>query len=241
MRNISSALQKHYKAVKEQFPETTVLGVFLYGSQNYNIATENSDVDTVAIVIPTFKELVLNSPVSKEIHFENGEHCVVKDIREVVKQWKKQSLNYLEILFTDYYFVDPLWKKDWNCFVEIREDIASINKNLTIKSIAGQAKHTFIQNRFDKKKQANALRMYYFLKAFLYYNKSYKECLTTSCEKVLAVKTGKEPFPFSSGIEFFNELEDIVNKTYGSFPINEETEKTLDMYLTMFVWRTIIY
>ena len=173
MRDISAALLEHYNKAKEKFPHTTILGVFLYGSQNYNIATEDSDVDTIAILIPSFDDLVLRTPISEEIHFENGEHCVVKDIREVVKQWKKQSLNYLEILFTKHYILNPQWKEMWNYFVDIKEDIAHMNKNLTIKSIIGQAKHTFIQNRFDKKKQANDLRMYYFLKPFLF-AKSYE-------------------------------------------------------------------
>lgn len=238
MRDISVALLEHYNKAKEKFPHTTILGVFLYGSQNYNIATEDSDVDTIAILIPSFDDLVLRTPISEEIHFENGEHCVVKDIREVVKQWKKQSLNYLEILFTKHYILNPQWKKMWNYFVDVKEDIAHMNKNLTIKSIVGQAKHTFIQNRFDKKKQANALRMYYFLKAFLS-GKPYEECLTDSWEKTLAIKTNKEPFPFHSIKEFFDELDDIKEKNKDLFSLDKKTDDKMNVYLVWMVYHNM--
>ena len=36
----------------------TVLGVFLQGSQNYNLAYEGSDIDTKAIVLPSFEDFL---------------------------------------------------------------------------------------------------------------------------------------------------------------------------------------
>ena len=42
-------------------------GAFLYGSQNYNLDTESSDVDLVVLYIPTAEKLVnLAPPLSKE-------------------------------------------------------------------------------------------------------------------------------------------------------------------------------
>ena len=61
-------LELHKKEVLKYYPEDQLLGVFLYGSQNYGINTETSDVDTKAILIPTFKELIFNRPVSRELH-----------------------------------------------------------------------------------------------------------------------------------------------------------------------------
>ena len=59
MRNIEEALQEHKQAVLDAgFPEESILGVFLYGSQNYDLAHENSDVDTKAIYIPTIEECI---------------------------------------------------------------------------------------------------------------------------------------------------------------------------------------
>ena len=118
MRDISVALLEHYNKAKEKFPHTTILGVFLYGSQNYNIATEESDVDTIAILIPSFEDLVLETPISKEIRFKNGEHCVAKDIREIVKQWKKQSLNFLEFFLRIIILLIPLFKRNGMNFLK---------------------------------------------------------------------------------------------------------------------------
>ena len=38
----------------------TVLGVFLQGSQNYGLDYEGSDIDTKAIIIPSFNDIILN-------------------------------------------------------------------------------------------------------------------------------------------------------------------------------------
>ena len=42
-----------------------VVGVFLRGSQNYNLDCDNSDIDTVAIVLPSIDDVILNKqPIS---------------------------------------------------------------------------------------------------------------------------------------------------------------------------------
>ncbi|MBQ5919289.1 MAG: nucleotidyltransferase domain-containing protein [Lachnospiraceae bacterium] len=103
-RDIKLALQEHKQKVLDELKiaESQLLGVFLYGSQNYGLSTEDSDVDTIAIVLPNEYDLYFSRPLTKELHLENGEHCVVKDIREILNEFKKQNVNFLEILVTDY-------------------------------------------------------------------------------------------------------------------------------------------
>ena len=102
MRKWEDALKEHKQAILDKgYKEEQLLGIFLYGSQNYGCETEESDVDTKAIYIPTFEELCFDDPVSKEIQLKNDEHCEIKDIREMVKNFQKQNINFLEILFTD--------------------------------------------------------------------------------------------------------------------------------------------
>ena len=150
MRNINEALHEHLAEVLKIYPEDQVLGIFLYGSQNYKMDLENSDVDTKAIIIPTFKELCLSDkPVSRELHFENGEHCEIKDIREIVKMFKKQNINFLEILFTEYCWLNPMYKVLWKIyFCQFKEDIVRFDENKAWQSIIGQAIHTLKQNLF---------------------------------------------------------------------------------------------
>ena len=66
MRDIQKAIQEHKNKVLELYPEHQILGIFVYGSQNYNIATENSDVDTKAIIVPTLYNLAIN-PINVNI------------------------------------------------------------------------------------------------------------------------------------------------------------------------------
>lgn len=51
-------VEKHYNMLVEL--DYNVVGVFLYGSQNYELDYEKSDVDTKAIVLPTLEDIVLN-------------------------------------------------------------------------------------------------------------------------------------------------------------------------------------
>ena len=57
MNNIYERLGLHYDTVCEEYGEENVMGVFLYGSQNYGINTPTSDVDTKAILIPSINKI----------------------------------------------------------------------------------------------------------------------------------------------------------------------------------------
>jgi predicted nucleotidyltransferase len=92
-KKIFESIEKHKQEVlKHVENEKQILGIFLYGSQNYMLDTEESDVDTVAIILPTERELYFEKPITKEIHLDNGEHIVMKDIREYIRMLKKQNL-----------------------------------------------------------------------------------------------------------------------------------------------------
>lgn len=209
------ALTEHYIAISKDYPDYKILGIFLYGSQNYGLATEDSDVDSIAILIPSVENIVLRKPICKEIIFENKEHCNIKDIREVVKEWKKQSLQALEILFTDYFIVKPEYVSYWNNFLDIRNDIAHYDVERTFKSISGQAKQTYLRNPNDKKQIANTYRLYYFLRSYLM-GCSYKTCLTSNSIATLGVKTGE--IPLNDSLK-----EDIADVVFNRFPKLENT------------------
>lgn len=178
MRDVMKALQEHAQAVvKAGYKSEEILGVFCYGSQNYGFADEHSDVDSKAIIIPKFYDLCFLPPVSKEIHLENGEHCEVKDIREIIKMFCKQNLNFVEILFTEYCYINPEYEALWNFyFKQHGERIAHYNPMQTVMSICGQAMHTLKQNPTDGKKFADGLRMYNFLTEYLH-DKPYAEAM----------------------------------------------------------------
>ena len=105
MLDIKKRIKEHFDYVLNKGYE--VFGIYLQGSQNYMLETENSDIDTKCIVIPSLSDIVLNKePISKTIVLENNEHIDVKDIRIMFDIFKKQNINFIEILFTKYKIIN---------------------------------------------------------------------------------------------------------------------------------------
>lgn len=135
---------EHFEEAKTLFPEDRIVGLFLQGSQNYGLELPTSDVDTKLIVVPTFKDIVLvRKPVSTTYVRANDEHIDLKDIRLYIETFRKQNLNFLEILFTDYFIVNPLYAEQWARLVEHREVIARMNPYRAVKSMKGVAMEKF--------------------------------------------------------------------------------------------------
>ena len=81
-------------------------------------------------------ELIFRKPVSKTIQTDVGE-CDVKDIRQMMGMFKKQNVNFLEILFTDYYFVPKRYEGYLMELVEHRERIARFDEKKASACILG--------------------------------------------------------------------------------------------------------
>lgn len=151
---IMKRVQEHYDEALQYFPEEQIVGVFLQGSQNYELDYEGSDVDTKLIVVPSFKDICLNKkPVSTTHVRANDEHTDWKDIRLYMETFRKQNLNFLEILFTDFYIINPMYKEEWNRLIEAREFIARMNPHRAVKSMKGIAmeKYHAMEHRYPAK------------------------------------------------------------------------------------------
>lgn len=113
-----------------------VLGVFLQGSQNYGLDYEGSDIDTKCVVIPSLDEIIMaKQPVSTTLILEDKSHIDVKDIRLLWQCFKRQNVNFLEVIFTDYYYINDTYKNLWTKVIEMSEDIAHYNINRTVSVI----------------------------------------------------------------------------------------------------------
>ena len=141
---IMERVRQHFVEALKYFPEDRIVCIALQGSQNYDLDLPTSDVDTKLIVVPTFEDIALNKkPVSTTHVRDNDEHIDFKDIRLYVECFKKQNLNFLEILFTDYFIINPLYEKQWNRLIEAREQIARMNPYRAVKSMKGIALEKF--------------------------------------------------------------------------------------------------
>lgn len=139
-KDIIERLNDHLEESLNRFDKSQIVGIFLQGSQNYNLDLPGSDVDTKLIVVPSFKEIALNKkPVSTTHVRANEEHTDLKDIRLYMETFHKQNLNFLEILFTEFYWINPLYQEQWMRLMRNRERIAHMNEFRAVKSMKGIA------------------------------------------------------------------------------------------------------
>ena len=196
---------EHYKEATEYFKDNQIVGIFLQGSQNYGLDIPGSDVDTKLIVAPTFKEIAMNQKPVSTTHIRfNEEHIDFKDIRLYIQTFRKQNLNFLEILFTKYFIVNPLYEKEWNRLVQERELVARMNPHRAVQSMKGIAlekyhalKHPYpsklaVLDKFgyDPKQLHHLVRVDEYLARYIDGEK-YEDCLISKQPDYLkAIKTG---------------------------------------------------
>ena len=194
--SIMKRVQDHYDEALQYFSEEQIVGCFLQGSQNYKLDYEGSDVDTKLIVVPSFRDICLNKkPVSTTYIRANEEHTDWKDVRLYMETFRKQNLNFLEILFTDYYIVNPMYKEEWDRLITAREFIARMNVYRAVKCMKGIAieKYHAMEHRYpakvdiidkygyDGKQISHLIRVYDYLQRYIK-GEPYKDCLVPSKE-----------------------------------------------------------
>lgn len=182
-----------------------VLGVFLQGSQNYGLAYEGSDIDTKCIVLPSFEDFCLNKkPISTTLILPSNEHIDLKDIRLMFDCFKKQNVNFVEILFTQYRKFNPEFEELYMPMLENAEVIAKYNNYAFINCMAGMCmeKYRALEHPYptlvekiekfgyDPKQLHHIIRMNEFMIRYIA-GESYKDCLTSKkAEYLIDVKRG---------------------------------------------------
>lgn len=110
----------HYKYLLEE-KGYTVLYIGLYGSQNYNLDDEQSDIDCKVIILPTLHDIIFRKTTSKVIECENGS-IDVKDLITFYNVIKKGNFSYIEAIDTEYSIGDKYLK---DLFKQIRPNLKS--------------------------------------------------------------------------------------------------------------------
>ena len=115
----------------------------LYGAQNYNLQRDKSDYDYKAVVVPTLRDIVYNKkPVSEVVDLPFDGQVDVKDVRLMIDQWKKGATNFMELLYTDWFWVNPDYSPMF-WFRLNRDKIAHANEESAIKAMVGMIKEKF--------------------------------------------------------------------------------------------------
>ena len=202
---IMKQLNRHYEEAKLRYPEDRIIGIFIQGSQNYGLDYSGSDIDTKCILTPTWEDICFNrKPVSTTHILDNEEHLDAKDIRLYIETFRKQNLNFLEILFTKYKILNPMYQEQWMRLVDANEDIAQYNPFRAVKTMKGIAmekyhamKHPYpsklsilAQYSYDPKQAHHLLRVEEYLKRYIK-GESYADCLISKQSEYLkSVKEG---------------------------------------------------
>lgn len=204
---IREKLYEHYQEALRQGYE--IFGIFVQGSQNYGLDMYSeeywSDIDTKCIVLPSLDDIILNKkPISTTYERENKEHIDFKDIRLMWECFKKQNVNFMEILFTDYYIVPEKYKKYWDKMREMAEEIAHAHPAQTVRTMSGMSMEKFkaLEHRYptliekidkygyDGKQLHHIIRINDFIKRYTM-GLSFKESLTPTAIMVKQMNEAK--------------------------------------------------
>ena len=243
---IMERLQEHYNEALEYFPEDRIVGIFYQGSGNYGLDVENSDVDTKLIVTPTFEDIAMNKkPVSTTHIRANDEHIDFKDIRLYIQTFRKQNLNFLEILFSPYKIVNPLYENEWNRLVEANEEIAHYNPYRAIKSMKGIAmekwhamEHEYpskvdvlAKYGYDPKQLHHLFRVEEYIDRYIH-GEPYKDCLISKTPEYLKdVKRGY--WDLANARKLGQRAIDRINELHDTFvkQVSDEADPEVDALL----------
>ena len=229
----------------------TVLGVFLQGSQNYNLAYEGSDIDTKAIVLPSFEDFCLNrKPVSTTLILPTNEHIDLKDSRLMHECFRKQNINFVEILFTKYRYLNPNFKALYLPMFDHAEDIAHYNNFAAVNCIAGMVfekrkalchpyeglKDKIEKYGYDNKQLHHIIRCEEFLKRYIN-GVPYTECLIPTRSKDLIEVKASYIYSKDEAVEIADNIVEIVKDVKQKYMdthepvINKEAENVMNATL----------
>lgn len=204
-----------------------VFGVFLQGSQNYELDYAGSDIDTKCIVLPSFEDIVLKKPpVSTTLILEDNSHIDLKDVRLMWDCFRKQNINFLEILFTNYWEIRNIdYLLQWQDMMYMAENIAHYNNYAAVNCIAGMVfekrkalchpypsiKDKVEKYGYDNKQLHHIIRCEEFLRRYID-DVPYEDCLIpTNKEHLINVKS-KYIYNVDEAKQLAKELEDKVKE-----------------------------
>ena len=240
---------EHFQEVKNLILEQHIVLIALQGSQNYGLDYDGSDIDTKCIVTPTFKDIALaRKPMSTTHVRANDEHIDMKDIRLYLETFRKQNLNFLEILYTPYcWFPNQHFYEQWKRLVDHREEITHYDPVRSVKSMMGIASEKFYAMEhhyparmawiekygYDCKQLHHLLRVEEYLDRYLA-GEPYGECLLTrQAEYLKAVKLGM--YDLENAREIANKSYNHIHTVCDTFiekhknnPINKAIDELLD-------------
>ena len=229
-----STVRQHAEYPYSQSGHTPIYAA-LYGSQNYGIATPESDVDTKVWLMPSFRDLYTAAkPYSKELHYDEA-HVEAKDSRLMIGELKKQNMNFLETIFTPYYWCSRRYATEFDYLRDNRELIARYDVNKGAHAFMGHMYNMY--NRFkrdEKPKQvAHLMRLYDCLQRYVLTDEPYEDLLfhPHSLDYLMAVRRGEVPVEeLRDMAETYMGLANNLLEEMPEHEVNKDAEQLMDYF-----------
>lgn len=177
---VMNRIKEHYNYLKKN--GYNVVFIAHQGSFNYGLEYEDSDVDTKAIVLPSFEDFVKGkTPISTTVELKNGDQIDIKDIRLMFDCFKKMNISYIELLYTKLRIIDMRYMEEFQELLDNRDKVANINRNQFLRCISDMSKekvkalcHPYpkIKKKIDKygfdgKQLSHCIRLCEFINKFV--------------------------------------------------------------------------
>ena len=124
-----------------------VVYVALYGSNNYLLDTPLSDLDFKAMVVPTLDDIVFGRRLvstTREFDIDGVQGLVdIKDCRSLISCWKKQNVNFVELLFTKYFYINLAYAEEIMALRNNAECIAHYDEAKALSCCVGMAREKY--------------------------------------------------------------------------------------------------
>lgn len=247
MDNTSYGLLQHQKFVRDRGFDVVFYSI--KGSQNYRLETEQSDVDSYFIIMPTLKELALNfRPISTNFSIEgkNGpEYITVKDIRVFFNEVKNYDFCSLEILFSEYlissykyyYIGNELKMLDWKSnnkilLYRMYNECDNLCKKINVLNFGVKKdRKTFVRFITDYNFLLNISQGF---QSFEVFNKRWRNSLLLIKEGKITKEEALKKFPIFEMRDFIKKEEFIKNFSLSKNINTELNEILLKTFNTKF-------
>lgn len=147
-------------AEKHKLDEHRILYLGLYGSQNYRMENEGSDIDTECFIFPSKDDIIFGLPFYSCCITTSFGTCHIKDIRAAFNELRKSSPNILEVFASPYAIINKEYEfqlKQICC--EYINYFATLNRYKLMRGLDGLYAKYRRDMMTSNKAYANMLRM----------------------------------------------------------------------------------
>lgn len=224
----------------------------LYGSQNYGLASLNSDVDVKVAFLPTPEDVLLAGKrqamtLTKDGSTDNT--VLAKDLRDVFTELYKQNLNFLEVLATPYFFSSHEFSPVFDELRDNSDEVARYYERgfyLCTCGLFNKLDTDFQRGRFDYKKLVFGLYLRDFVNKY-FDGVEFSKCFESSeAGFYRELKTQKENRATEKEcMELWNDAKETMNYYFNiangmSSTKNDYTRRWMDELLYDYVWKYVV-